>query len=113
MEKTITRNEGGEGAAAPSKRIEGSQWRSKAEEYQMISNLTGFDNLRAVMEEEATVNRRKRRRRRRRRRRNRNRKNNNDFQFHAQQPVPVSGFVSFFSLFSFSGLKDMCLLLLN
>ncbi|XP_022745102.1 uncharacterized protein LOC111295721 isoform X4 [Durio zibethinus] len=84
MEKTMTRNEGGEGAAAPAKRREGSQWRSKAEEYQMISNLTGFDNLRAMMEGEATVKRRKRRRNR-----NRNRKkNNNEFQFHAQQPFP-------------------------
>ncbi|XP_022745100.1 uncharacterized protein LOC111295721 isoform X2 [Durio zibethinus] len=89
MEKTMTRNEGGEGAAAPAKRREGSQWRSKAEEYQMISNLTGFDNLRAMMEGEATVKRRKRRRNR-----NRNRKkNNNEFQFHAQQPFPVDAAV--------------------
>ncbi|XWS66521.1 hypothetical protein CRYUN_Cryun05aG0206700 [Craigia yunnanensis] len=50
----------------------------------MISNLTGFDNLRAVMEGEATVERRKRKRR------NRNRKSKNDFQFHAQQLVPVN-----------------------
>ncbi|XWS56122.1 hypothetical protein CRYUN_Cryun09bG0059400 [Craigia yunnanensis] len=85
MEKTITRNESREGAAAPSKGREGSQWRSKAEEYQMISNLTGFDSLRAMMEGEATLKRRKRRRRR-----NRNRKkNNNEFQFHAEQPVAV------------------------
>ncbi|XVE75804.1 hypothetical protein DITRI_Ditri12bG0121500 [Diplodiscus trichospermus] len=93
MEETITRSEGGGGgggggaAAAPANGREGCQWRSKAEEYQMISNFTGFDYLRAMTEEGATI---KRRKRRRRRNRNRERKkNNNEFQFHAQQPVLV------------------------
>ncbi|XVE96205.1 hypothetical protein REPUB_Repub02eG0201500 [Reevesia pubescens] len=84
MEKTIPiRNEGREAAANTG---ECSEWRSKAEEYDIVSNLTGFDNLRAMMEGEATVNRRKRRRRRRKKKL----KNNNDeFQFHAQQLFPV------------------------
>ncbi|XP_021283367.1 uncharacterized protein LOC110415917 isoform X2 [Herrania umbratica] len=67
-----------EAEAAAVKRRESGQWRSKVEEYEMISDLSGFDNLRAMIEGEATVQRRKRRRKRKKK------KNN-----HVQHPLPV------------------------
>ncbi|EOY09643.1 Uncharacterized protein TCM_025041 isoform 2, partial [Theobroma cacao] len=67
MERPIpTRNEAE--AAAVVKRRESGHWRSKVEEHGMISDLSGFDNLRAMIEGEATVQRRKRRRKRKRKR---------------------------------------------
>ncbi|KAK6232363.1 hypothetical protein SCA6_002436 [Theobroma cacao] len=79
MERPIPRRNEAE-AAAVVKRRESGHWRSKVEEYGMISDLSGFDNLRAVIEGEATVQRRKRRRKRKRKRK----KNK-----HAQHPLLV------------------------
>lgn len=84
MEKT---NESGE--AAQAKRIEVGQYRSsKADGNQMLSDLTGFDHLRAMLEGEATFKTRKNKRRRRRNINKMKKKNGfND----AEQPFPVSG----------------------
>ncbi|OMO51899.1 Zinc finger, CCHC-type, partial [Corchorus capsularis] len=81
-----------EAATAKSSQTE-SEWRSKAEEYKMISDLTGFDYLRAMMEGEATVNTRKRRRRRGRWKKKKKKKMSNEsliLHFPAQQPLPVN-----------------------
>ncbi|XP_012441565.1 uncharacterized protein LOC105766594 isoform X11 [Gossypium raimondii] len=63
MEKSIPlRNEGGEASDT----IQTSEWRSEAEEYEMISTPTAFHKSRAMVEAEATVKRKKRRRKRKR-----------------------------------------------
>ncbi|KAL1105141.1 hypothetical protein V6Z11_D04G113300 [Gossypium hirsutum] len=63
MEKSIPiRNEGGEASDI----IQTSEWRSEAEEYEMISTPTAFHKSRAMVEREATVKRKKRRRKRKR-----------------------------------------------
>ncbi|KAB2034751.1 hypothetical protein ES319_D04G106500v1 [Gossypium barbadense] len=63
MEKSIPiRNEGGEASDI----IQTSEWRSEAEEYEMISTPTAFHKSRAMVETEATVKRKKRRRKRKR-----------------------------------------------
>ncbi|XP_017615409.1 uncharacterized protein LOC108460425 isoform X8 [Gossypium arboreum] len=46
--------------------IQSSEWRSEAEEYEMISSPTAFHKSRAMVETEATVKRKKRRRKRKR-----------------------------------------------
>ncbi|KAG4151918.1 hypothetical protein ERO13_D04G093700v2 [Gossypium hirsutum] len=81
MEKSIPiRNEGGEASDI----IQTSEWRSEAEEYEMISTPTAFHKSRAMVEREATVKRKKRRRKRKRM--------NNWLklsQFHPHHPNPV------------------------
>nr|KJB61997.1 hypothetical protein B456_009G396300 [Gossypium raimondii]KJB62000.1 hypothetical protein B456_009G396300 [Gossypium raimondii] len=81
MEKSIPlRNEGGEASDT----IQTSEWRSEAEEYEMISTPTAFHKSRAMVEAEATVKRKKRRRKRKRM--------NNWLklsQFHPHHPNPV------------------------
>ncbi|KAB2034746.1 hypothetical protein ES319_D04G106500v1 [Gossypium barbadense] len=81
MEKSIPiRNEGGEASDI----IQTSEWRSEAEEYEMISTPTAFHKSRAMVETEATVKRKKRRRKRKRM---------NSWlklsQFHPHHPNPV------------------------
>ncbi|TYH21815.1 hypothetical protein ES288_A04G075900v1 [Gossypium darwinii] len=64
--------------------IQSSEWRSEAEEYEMISSPTAFHKSRAMVETEATVKRKKRRRKRKRM--------NNWLklsQFHPHHPNPV------------------------
>lgn len=90
MEKsTPIRNGGGEASYT----IQSSEWRSEAEEYEMIASPTAFHKFRAMVETEATVKRKKRRRKRKRM--------NNWLklsQFHPHHANPVSGFVFLFFL---------------
>jgi hypothetical protein len=78
---------------ASSKHVDANNMKKKLEdECRIVSDLTGFDNLRAMYEAEAFVRRKKRKRKRLR-------KGKEKIVYHAQEEVSVRGSLTISSLF--------------